>query len=365
MKPFETDKINDMADVFYAVIGGQPDDLSEIKDFLKNNKLNQLLNAIDIENILKYDGFFADETVDAVYALLPVKLKLNQNKKLILTPQAFRKLNTATMNKPNCRVINVNFQKAMKIYLFDFKPKFQKVKEAVETLQQKIKEEKRQQELQAQQTQQLPQTTATSTKTPAQEAILKARAEKERQQSKIKINTLQDIIKSDKKKQALEERKNTPLEQLAPKIRKKEAARRRTAAARAIAPQRTSNNRKMTELTPEEQEARREANRRRNAVYRERHRAELRAAHNLRRAKLKQENPELLKAMDKKNNSSASRKKAGQTYYIMHKEKLDKQNKNNPNRAAINKKYETKQRLKKTGPVISALLQGLIFAKER
>ena len=63
MKSFETDKLNDLSDVFYAVFGGRPDNIREMEEIMKTNNLNQLLFATDIEQILKYDGFFADENI--------------------------------------------------------------------------------------------------------------------------------------------------------------------------------------------------------------------------------------------------------------------------------------------------------------
>ena len=167
----------------------------------------------------------------------------------------------------------------------------------------------------------------------------------------------------DKKKQDLEERKNKPLGNLTEEERNKEKNRRHMAEYRAK--NKKNTRKKMSELTPEEQELRREENRRRNAIYRERHREELRAYHNARRAQMKAENPELLKELDRKNNAKAGRKQAGRKYYLLNREKLNTQNKNNPNRAQINKRYKTKKRLEKTGAVISSLIQGLLNFKGR
>ena len=83
MEKFETEKLSDLADVFCSLMGGYPESIREIEEFMKNSPLKELIFASDVEQILKYDGFFSDETVDAVYTLLPVKIKLNQNKNII------------------------------------------------------------------------------------------------------------------------------------------------------------------------------------------------------------------------------------------------------------------------------------------
>ena len=377
MRPFETNKIDNLADVFCAVIGGRPDSIREIDDFIKTSNLKQLLSAPDIEKVIKYDGFFADETIDAVYALLPVKLKLNSHLSMILTPQAFRKLNAATISKPASRLININFQKALSVTIFQFEKKFKEVKEAIEILQQqrkKAEEERKQKELLEQQKKQaelekLPQ------KTPEQQAILQKRKEKEKKKSAKQIETLRIIIQLDKKKQELEERSNTPLDELPPKTRKKEKNRRRVAAARAKKAQeqaslptteqpKKSSRPKLKDLPKEQQDAIRAANRRHNDVYRAINRAEIRARQNAARAKMKIENPEKLKELDHKSNTSEAHKRASNNNYILNKEKKDQQNKNNPNRSSINKKYKAKKRFaERTGPTILSLLQGIALAK--
>ena len=256
MKSFETDKLDDLADVFYAVLGGRPDNIREIEEIMKTNNLSQLLFASDIEQIFKYDGFFADETIDAVYALLPVKIPLNKKKDLILLPQTFRKLNAARIPRPASHIVNIDFQKAFHIYGVCFNLKIQEVIQEIHSLQQQKKARK-------------------------QELEQKSQHNKETNMPKKQSES--------------------------PKI------------------------------------------------------AALKKA----REDKKSQKPELLKAIDKKNNAKPSCKKAKETDYLLNKEKVDLKNKNNPNRPTINKRYKAKKRLKKTGPIISSLLQGLLAVKSR
>ena len=81
MKPYKPEKIESLPDIFYALMGGKPDDLIELKEFLKHNNLNRLLFATDIDNIFRYDGYFAEETIAAVYALLPIEIFLKNDNK--------------------------------------------------------------------------------------------------------------------------------------------------------------------------------------------------------------------------------------------------------------------------------------------
>lgn len=135
MKKFETGKFEDLADVFCSLMGGRPDNIREIEIFIKDSPLKELLYASDIERILKYDGFFAEEIVDAVYALLPIKFKLNQNKSIILTPQEFRKLNRAVITRPAAHSVDVDFKKACGVFFSLFPKKVQTVIKAIKYLQ--------------------------------------------------------------------------------------------------------------------------------------------------------------------------------------------------------------------------------------
>ena len=126
MKKFETEKITDLSEVFFAVMGGQTEDIREMEEFMKTSPLNRLMHAVDLERILKYDGFFADE-VDAVYALLPLNIRLNEHKSILLTPQAFRKLNVAKVAMPASRFINIDFPKAYNVYCSAYPEKMRKL----------------------------------------------------------------------------------------------------------------------------------------------------------------------------------------------------------------------------------------------
>jgi hypothetical protein len=83
------------------------------------------------------------------------------------------------------------------------------------------------------------------------------------------------------------------------------------------------------------------------------------------RTNLKEENPELLKAIDKKHNDSEKRSKRDKAYYLKHKDEISARAKANPKTAMYKRRYKLKQRLKKTGPVISSLLLGIINSKEK
>ncbi len=131
MKNFETDKITDLADVFYALLGGKPDNVKEIDAFMENSPLNRLLYTSDVVRILEFDGFFADETVLAVYSLLPIKIPVNKKQNIILSPKTFMRLNQERINRPSCHLINISFTQAQEIIQNEYDLKIQRV---IETL---------------------------------------------------------------------------------------------------------------------------------------------------------------------------------------------------------------------------------------
>ncbi len=271
MRPFSTEKIKSMEEVFYAVMGGIPDSYSEIKDFMANSPLRQLIFATDIERIILHDGFFADEAVDAVYALLPEKIPLSGTRKWLMSPQAFRALNQAKHAAPCGILINIPFLRADKIYREHIDEKMSRLLPLLHLAHQK-----------------------------------QAEANNQKQ-------------------------KKTDL--------------------------------KMEDCPPEEQKLRRIENRIRNRKYREVHRVEIRNKQKERRARIKAENPELLKQLDKKANSKANRKEVCRRYYEKHKEDISRKNSQNPKSKIYKQRYKLKKKLEKTAPVLRQILSGLLVAK--
>ena len=416
MKKFETDKIRDLTEVFFSVMGGEPESIKEIEEFMQKSPLRRLMFASDMERVLKFDGYFAEEVADAVYALLPVKIPLNDKQKMILTPQAFHKLNQQVGTRPACRVINISFPKAMEIYDEHFNDKISKVISTINDINQKKAQSKAektppQESVAPSVTPETPKTAPTENKpevkskteievkTPEEkiqetqtermrleeecrklkaekkklsEEYKKVRAERKRLEDerqkvdseKAKLAEARKEIAAEKARLA-EERKKLEAEEkeLEEKREKKRLYMRKRRAEHPEA--RKSYYKPFNTLPPEEQERLRAANKSRNAVYREKNREKLRLSHNERRAKLKAENPELLKSMDKMHNENANRKEIGQRYYQKHKEEIKQKAQANPMVKVYKKRYETKKRLEKTGPVLASLLQGLIAAKSK
>ena len=416
MKKFETDKIRDLTEVFFSVMGGEPESIKEIEEFMQKSPLRRLMFASDMERVLKFDGYFAEEVADAVYALLPVKIPLNDKQKMILTPQAFHKLNQQVGTRPACRVINISFPKAMEIYDEHFNDKISKVISAINDVNQKKSQPKAektppQESVAPSVMPETPKTapienkpevkskTETEVKTQEEkiqetqtermrleeecrklkaekkklsEEYKKVRAERKRLEDerqkvdseKAKLAEARKEIAAEKARLA-EERKKLEAEEkeLEEKREKKRLYMRKRRAEHPEA--RKSYYKPLNTLSPEERERQREANNRRNAVYREKNREKLRQSHNERRAKLKAENPELLKEIDKMHNSTKNRKKAGRRYYKKHKKEIAQKARENPMVKVYKKRYEIKKRLEKTGPVLASLLQGLIAAKSK
>lgn len=116
MKEFKIDKIEKLEDVFYAVLGGEPDNSAEMWEFLKNNKLGKLLYDTDIDRILHHDGYFTEETVDAVYAVLPLAIPLSEGRRYLMNSRTFRRLNQEKAELRNSTLVDISVSKALDVY---------------------------------------------------------------------------------------------------------------------------------------------------------------------------------------------------------------------------------------------------------
>ena len=359
MQKFEVDKIEDLSDVFYAVIGGRPDNIEEIKEFIQRSPLQQLMYTSDVERILEFDGYFAEETVDAVYALLPVKIPLGENRNWIMTPNSFEKLNRRKIALPASRIVNISFTKAQEVYNARFTKKVQKVMEKIAEVRQRREEREhleREREAQKQKELEIRVRQYDEWKKQEQERLQREKMLREQQLKEQQERELREKQEAQRKAE----------EKALKEAQKREKARLRMQKYRAEHPEKRKSYYKPLDTLPARKRRRqRKANNKRNAVYRAKNKEQIRERHNARRAKMKAENPELLKELDRKHNMTRNRKEAGQRYYQKHKEEINQKARQNPMVKVYKRRYQIKKRLKKTGPVISALLQGLIAAKER
>ena len=295
MKEFEVKKANDLSDVFFAVMGGRPEKIAEIEAFMAHSPLKELFFAADMNRILEYDGFFAEEAVDAVYALLPAEIRLSPTHSWLMTPQEFRQLNAARINRPASRFIDVSLSKAMNVYFNHFKSKISELKKLYQ---------------EAQQNKQHTQSTPKKTELPRRPEIKTNDMPKKQNPVDMSLNAL-----------CIAERKE------------------RSAAARH------AHN---------------------SVVYRQRHKQEISQKRRAARLKLKAENPDLLKEMDKKRNSRRKITGSDRKYFQKHKAEIRARLRENPKTNEYKRKYRNKIRfITKTGPQILALLNGIVAAKRR
>ena len=140
MQKFEAEKISDLSEVFYAVMGGKPDNIKEIEAFLTKNPLKELIFTNDMNRILEFDGFFSEEAVDAVYCLLPCKIPLGKGRDWLMTPQAFRKLNSDRIRRPASRFIEIPLSKANRVFFDRFRDKIAEFKRLYQEEQQEKQE---------------------------------------------------------------------------------------------------------------------------------------------------------------------------------------------------------------------------------
>ena len=320
MKKLNIEKCEDLSDVFCAVMGGRPESIREIEAFIVQSPLKELFFAEDLNIVINYDGFFADETIDAVYAMLPAELTLKDDKKWIMTPQTFHKLNAQKIQRPASKLVNISFPKAFRASTLYLEPKILEVIKLV-------KEQKQRKENAAK--------TAPAPK-PVEKPVVpkktKAQIEAEEKERKAAI--------------------------------RREKARLRMRKHRAEHPEaRKSYYVRYADLSPEEREKQQKANRERNRVYREKNREKIRKTRNEQRAKMKQENPELLKEIDRQHNANANRKESCRRYYERHKQEVLQRTNNNPMKKVYNARYKAKKRLQQTAPIIASIVQGVLNSK--
>lgn len=312
MKEFEVEKANDLSDVFFAVMGGRPEKIAEIEAFMAHSPLKELFFAADMNRILEYDGFFAEEAVDAVYALLPAEIRLSPTRSWLMTPQEFRQLNAARINRPASRFIDVSLSKAMNVYFNHFKSKISELKKLYQ---------------EAQQNKQPSQSTPKNTELP--------------RKPETKINDIPKDAELPRK----------------PKIKTNDIPKKQNQAEMSL-----------NALCAEERKKRSAAARHahNSVVYRQRHKQEISQKRRAERLKLKAENSDLLKEMDKKRNSRRKISDSDRRYFQKHKAEIRVRLRENPKTNEYKRKYRNKIRfMTKTGPQILALLNGIAAAKCR
>lgn len=116
MKSHPVKKIENLEDIFFAVLGGEPETNTELREFVESNPLGKLLYNNDIDRVLYHDGYFAEEVVDSVYAVLPYAIPLADDQQFIMRPQTFRKLNYNKSKLPGSTLVDVSFPRALEVY---------------------------------------------------------------------------------------------------------------------------------------------------------------------------------------------------------------------------------------------------------
>lgn len=317
MQEFVKNKIDTLADLFCAWMGGIPDNDNEIKEFLqKNEELAELINHRDIEHIVHFHASFPPETVRAVYSLIPVKIPLANGKELVIFEKKFMAMNEAESRRLNSRTVNVDMSRAYKFFM---------------------------------------------TKYPSKARFMA--------QNKIKFKSHNErVLFPNRQKESYHRRRAEMTEE------EKEISRAKSREYRRK--WRAANPEKVAKDAAKQKERRKNrtflqvindriTSRKSNKKYRENNRELISKRRVDKRQLLKQENPELLKEMDKKSNSCANRKKICSDYYQKHKEEISLRAKNNPKVKGYKQKYKIKKRWReKTGPAVMSLLQAIVAQKQ-
>lgn len=318
MESFSKNRIDNLSDVFCAWIGGIPENDNEIKYFLsKHEDVAELLHHRDIEHIVHFHGYFPPETLKAVYSLIPPQVKLANGKKFAVFEQDFEKMNTAESKRINARIVNVDMKTAYNVYINKYADKYM---------------------------------------------FMKANLKKFRSSNQRVLNP--DQQKEWYKQRQLkmgEEEKELKREKAREYRRKWRAEHPENAAIEAAKQRERRKNRSELQILSDKITSRKA-----NRKYRKNNREQIRLRRKNDRLRLKEENPELLKELDKKSNSSPKRAEICHNYYQKHKDEINRKAKENPMVQVYKNRYQIKKRWQeKTGVKVMSLLQAIISAKQR
>ena len=312
MQFVQKNKLEVLEDVFVAWIGGYPETTSEIRTFLEESRLDALLSVRDIEILLGYNAYFSAETAQAVYALMPPVLKV-QKGEYALFAQTFNRINVKTSRLPRSQVIAADLRTTLLLKRQFFSDKMTYMKNNYNKLR------------------------------TLNNKLLGSRYSKQKYQEQKKSRT-------EEEKQAYREK-----------------ARLRMQKYRAEHPEKVVEQRKRLQKEKTAMQKLQElfASRQKYRNLSEEKREQIRLKRREQRAALKAENPELLKELDRQRNNHKNRAKTSHNYYERHKEEISRKARENPKVKIYKQRYKQKQRLKKTGPRLLQILQGIVNNKER
>ena len=317
MEAFVKNKINTLSDVFCAWMGGIPENDNEIKYFLSRHEdLAKLLTHRDIEHVVHFHAYFPDEALKAVFSLIPARVKLANGKEFAVFEPHFIQMNTAEIKRINSRAINVNMKKAYDVYINNYADKYM-----------------------------LMAANYNKFRTANQRALNPEQAKEWYRSRQLNMSEEEKELKRKKARE----------------YARKWRAEHSESAVKAAAKQRKRRQNRSEFQIINDRITSRKANRK----YRKNHKEEIRQKQKETRLRLKEQNPELLKEMDNKINSSPKRAEICRTYYQKHKEEINRKAKENPNTQIYKKRYKIKKRWQeKTGPTVMNLLQALALHKQ-
>ena len=317
MKEFTKEKIESLSDIFCAWIGGIPEDDNDIKYFLsKHEDLAYLLNHRNIEHIVHFHAYFPQEVVKSIYTLLPNSVCLSNGKKYLIFEHIFEKLNLAESKISNSRTVNIDLSRACNIYIHKYAEKHRYMQKKYQDL--------------------------CATRQKASELAAQREAYKRRRQNMS------------------EEEKEVQRKKSREYARKWRAEHPENAEIAAKKQKERRQNRTELQILGD-----RITSRKANRKYRKNNKQQINLRRKEARLRMKEENPELLKELDKKINSSPKRAEICHTYYQKHKEEIKRKAKENPNTRVYKERYKIKKRWQeKTGSVVMNLLQAIALHKQ-
>ena len=92
MQYYKKNTIDSLADLFFAWMGGEPDDYAELRKFIESTKLKWVLSVTDVDAIIREKAYFPDIAVPIIYNAIPLKFKTVFGE-IEVGPEKFNQLN--------------------------------------------------------------------------------------------------------------------------------------------------------------------------------------------------------------------------------------------------------------------------------
>lgn len=212
MIKYKKDNISSLSELFQVWMGGVPENDYEIRDFLKNSKLEKIIGVSDVDAILRDIAYFPEVVLPAIHSAIPLKLKL-YNQEKIVSSQELYKLNYWAEKSETSFCLSISFGAALEMQMPNLAIKKQQISALEEQRKQSLRLDKMLLQHKKKETKAEIAALEREIKREEKEALAKKKAE-EREYNKVMLKIRAKAQKiANRKKQELELKKAEELEQ--------------------------------------------------------------------------------------------------------------------------------------------------------